>query len=123
MTTYAESSDVLTGGTWVLRGLVKVWQPDPEPEPEPVVDETPALTLVPEPVKVANLIACPTCGAKVGQGCRTPGGWSTRPHADRLAPRLCPCGARPEGARRYCEPCRIEARRETWRTYARNRAS
>jgi hypothetical protein len=116
MTRHAESSDVLTGGQWVVVRGVSRWVPDPAPV------EPPTLTVV-APLKPhwTTLVACPYCGARVAETCKTSGGGVTKPHARRLASRVCPCGAPVEKHKNYCEPCRAEARRYTRRLYASKR--
>lgn len=74
---------------WRRRGLVQVAAPAVETER-----------------KVHDLVACPTCRARVDECCRTPSGHTRPPHKSRLAPRLCPCGAPLARRRRYCDPCR-----------------
>jgi hypothetical protein len=114
MTRHAESSDVLTGGEWVVVRGVSRWVPDPEP--------LAPLALVPAPKPHWTLlIACPYCRARVAETCKTSGGGVTKPHASRLASRVCPCGAPLEKHKNYCDPCRAEARRYTWRLYASKR--
>lgn len=58
--------------------------------------------------KAAELIACPTCMAKVKESCKTSGGNVTAPHVDRLVPRRCECGGRVDAGKRVCEKCRVE---------------
>lgn len=57
-------------------------------------------------VNVHDLIACPTCGARVDESCRTTTHHRRTPHVDRLTPQLCPCGASRRGRfRTYCPRC------------------
>lgn len=95
---------------WERRGLVHVavhTTDEAPPTSEPKATLTPA--------QVARMIACPTCGARVHQACRTATGNATE-HVARLIPRRCLCGDVVEGSRTYCEACRISARRRTyWR--------
>lgn len=96
---------------WERRGLVQVAvaatnHPAPTGDPQ-----RQAVTAA----EVARMIACPTCGARVHQACRTATGNATE-HVARLIPRRCLCGDVVEGSRRYCEACRASARRRTyWR--------
>jgi len=80
------------------------------------------LRLVPElPTlpPLAELIACPTCHAKVTETCRTKSGHTTTPHHSRLAPRLCPCGELPISNGAYCRPCGFESIRVSKREHLR----
>jgi hypothetical protein len=116
MSRRAESSDVLTGGEWVVVRGVSRWVPDPAPI------EPPILTIVPLPKPHwTTLVACPYCGARVAETCKTSGGGVRKPHAGRLVARVCSCGAALAKHKNYCEPCRAEARRITWRLYASKR--
>jgi hypothetical protein len=98
----AESSDVLTGGRWVAVRGVSRWVPEYGPPIAPY----------------ATFIACTYCRAQVAETCKTSTGRSRTPHAGRLVSRLCPCGASVEKYKNYCELCRVEARRATWRKVA-----
>lgn len=120
MTRHAESSDVLTGGEWVVVRGVSRWVPQPPPAPQP-----PSLTLAPTPAAPAwtQLIACLECGAKVTETCKSPGGKTRPPHPGRLVARVCKCGADLAKFKNYCEPCRVEARRETSRSYMQRKRS
>lgn len=84
---------------WIQRGPIKVAVEVPD-EPPPVAAPEP------EPRRIHDLIACPTCHARVDETCRTRSGHTTTPHSSRLAPRLCPCGSQLAARRRYCDPCR-----------------
>lgn len=101
----------ITGGRWVTTGGVQRWVKAPKARRLPSTPTTP----------LAALIACPTCRARIDQQCTTSGGFVRIPHKSRLVSRRCPCGAIPKGRARYCETCRVERRRETWREYARDR--
>ena len=46
---------------------------------------------IPEPP--SGPIACPTCGARTTERCRTSSGESRLPHKHRSGPVMCPCGA------------------------------
>lgn len=83
-------------GQWAKKGLVRVWVPNDEPERD-------------TRTWLADLIACPTCHAKVTETCRTRSGHTTTPHGSRLAPRLCLCGSLLAPQRRLCDPCRKSA--------------
>lgn len=90
-----ESPETLDDGAWVLRGLVKVWQPTPEPPAPPA----------PKWVSVHDLIACPRCMARVDEPCRNRSARAAA-HPERLAPRLCSCGELVKHNARQCAPCR-----------------
>ena len=63
----------------------------------------------------AQLVACPTCGAKVNQQCRTSGGHPAASHKSRIVARLCDCGAKTAANKTMCDPCSQESRREVVR--------
>lgn len=90
--------DTLTGGHWApnSRG-VQVWVRD---DPAPVYIEPQ------RPVALDQMIACPTCHAKVTQTCRTKTGNRTHDHGSRIVPRMCPCGEPIDGRASYCAECR-----------------
>jgi hypothetical protein len=98
---------------WVRRGMILV----PVAVAEVRVEEVAAL----KPSKtrtrydVHRLIACPTCGAKADQRCRTAGGTPTANHADRLISVRCPCGEPVAPSCQYCPPCRDAARKQSYR--------
>lgn len=94
--------------TWVPRAGVLVAVQTEPPPPPPLVD-------------VHQLIACPTCRARVDETCKSATGHRTTPHASRLAPRLCPCGASLAPRRRLCDPCAAKALRVSKRDYLRRR--
>lgn len=103
-------SNALTGGEWRpdRRGILR-WHQIVE-----AVEESP----------VAPDVACPTCGAKTYQGCKSRNGASVGDHVARKGRPTCPCGAPRVGRRHYCDPCQAEARRESFRLYrARRRGS
>ena len=85
-------------GPWVQRGGIKVFV------------ETAA---EPKRYDLGQLIACPTCRAKVTETCRTKNGRRTTPHGSRLAPRLCPCGSLLGWKRRLCDSCRDRLEQES----------
>lgn len=91
-------------GTRVRRpGGIYVWQPTPKPKGRPKIRRTW------DEVRIwagEGLIACPTCGAKTSESCRTRTGHTTYAHKDRLVPRTCPCGADLPKHRKLCDPCR-----------------
>lgn len=64
---------------------------------------------------LAEMIACPYCGAKVSESCRSAGGNPRVPHTVRVVARLCTCGKPVEARHRMCNQCRKEARKETYR--------
>ncbi len=96
MTTYADSSDILTGGSWVNDRGVRRWVPNPPP-------------LAPAPV-----VACPTCGALKHETCRNTSGKVRTPHTGRDGVPMCRCGASKEPRKTYCEDCRVLSQRQTW---------
>lgn len=120
MTTHAESSDILTGGAWIVVRGVSRWVAEQSPADVAAEADEPNLAIV-GPPSVAGLIACPTCHARVGQTCRTKTGHTTTPHFSRLVPRLCQCGALLASKSRYCPPCRDEVNRVNKRDYLRRR--
>lgn len=91
-------------GRWVQRGLVKVW----EATPSPALD-------------VAQLIACPTCRARVTQSCRSSGGHPRAPHSTRLVSRRCACGSLLERKKSVCTFCRHENDQASKNAYGRRR--
>ena len=104
------SPDVLTDGHWeAVRGIQR-WVGDPGSEPRQTAS-TP----------FDQLIACPTCRARVDQSCRTAAGHTTTPHGNRLIQRCCPCGAKVAGRRRLCDPCHAEAKRQSNRIWRQRR--
>lgn len=115
MTTHADSSDILTGGAWVVVRGVSRWVAD-----EPVEDAEPTLTITPSAL---DLIACPYCNAKVTESCKNSSGRRREPHKDRLTRRLCQCGAIPAMWKTYCEPCRVKARDRSLRGRERRRVA
>ena len=102
----AESPDVLEDGAWIKRDHIMRWTPTAPPRPK---------------VDLSTLIACPTCHARIDQSCRTRSGHTTGEHANRIVRRKCPCGARLEGQRRYCDDCRDEANRVNKRAWRQRR--
>lgn len=100
------SPDVLDAGRWVFdpRTRIMRWLP----EVAPVERRRPT----------SGAAACSTCGATVTETCKTRRGQATKDHAARVGTRQCPCGADVERFKNYCEPCRVEARRVTWRKQA-----
>lgn len=105
-----DPNDGLPAGRWMRDTwgvLVFVEIPEPAPAPKPVK------------VNVALLVACPKCGVKVTQACRTAAGKTTNPHAARLVERRCDCGT-PVGAyKQLCEPCRRRSRAASQREFNR----
>ena len=96
------SPDVLDAGHWVPgRWGVRRWVAAPtELDAEPAPGD----------------IACPTCNAAVDDWCRRETGRVREPHPQRETERTCACGAPPLSRKsRYCEPCRAEVRKATWR--------
>lgn len=95
MTTYSPLFDVLANGEWVRRGLVWHWRQNaPEPTAVEVRDYRPH-----------DLIACPTCLARMDESCKTKGGWS---HTTRLVKRVCSCGTALRPPEKICGFCRAE---------------
>lgn len=96
-----ESPVTLTGGRWVTRGLIVVWEADPTVLPEPESDHP------------ADQIACPYCLAKASERCRTASGGRSGPHPQRILPRCCPCGGElSTRAAVICRQCRADRIRE-----------
>lgn len=95
--------DQLSDLEWVTIDGIKVARPRRR--------ATPAEPLT--PADVAQMIACPTCQAKVCEPCRTPAGNSTE-HVLRLVPRRCQCGALLAPKCTFCETCAEVARRRTY---------
>jgi hypothetical protein len=63
-------------------------------------------------VKITDLIACPTCHARITQACRArSGGPNGKPHPNRLVAQRCVCGAVKPRHRKLCPPCAKENRR------------
>lgn len=103
----------LDGGQWVTVRGIRRWQavaPAPEPKPKP---------------KLVDLIACPTCHARVGDRCLSRTGLpARRSHSTRLVPRLCECGEVMPGHRKFwCDKCYRNSLREAQREYAARRRS
>ena len=98
------SPDILAAGRWVQGrwGVLRWVAAPPEAAPEPR----------------AGVIVCPTCRATATETCKTARGNITKDHKERTAARQCPCGADVARFKNYCEPCRVEARRVTWRNQA-----
>ena len=71
-------------------------------------------------MNVHDLIACPTCHARVDQPCRSASGHTTT-HSNRLAPRLCPCGMTLKPRRTLCDWCATQSIKATKRAYARRK--
>lgn len=96
--------DAIEGMEWILVDGIKVARPRLRLTPdEPLTD-----------ADIAQMIACPTCRAKVCEPCHTATGNSTE-HRLRLIPRRCRCGGLlAPGRRRYCDPCAELARRQTY---------
>lgn len=94
-------TDITDLGRWVTRGLIVVWEAvEAEPTTHPV--------------------ACPTCGALSVERCKSSTGrLRGEPHRGRTIPLACQCGApRPSNKSPYCNDCRAEAKRATWRKIA-----
>ena len=92
-------------GRWVRHGAILVL----------VADD-----VEPAPPNLTGVRAC-WCGAAVNELCRSASGHTREPHPDRTVPRQCLCGAELARFRKMCDECAVEARRETWRSYARRR--
>lgn len=96
MTTYAPLSDMLANGEWVRRGMVWRWiQNEPEPLPEPITRNP------------HDLIACPTCYARMDEFCKRPNGRG-HSHDTRLVKRVCSCGMPVRSREPMCGFCRAE---------------
>lgn len=88
----------LANGRWVRRSGVQVWVANPVLEPK-------RPTFVPH-----ELIACPTCLARMDEKCRQPDGANRRRTcAARLVKRVCSCGGRVRHKEEVCGFCRAEA--------------
>lgn len=85
---------------WQRRGLILVAKP---PTPPPMTERR---------RDIGDLIACPSCHARVTECCRTKSGHTTRDHSCRLVPRLCPCGTPLLPRKRYCVPCGVRIDKE-----------
>lgn len=98
----------LSGGQWVpdRRGVMR-WEQTEE--------------VLPEPTPIHELIACPTCHARVDETCKTATGRITTPHGSRLTPRLCGCGVVLAKQKRLCSPCAEESSRVSKRDYLRRK--
>lgn len=95
-------SDEIAQLEWVTVDGIKVARPRRRASPsEPLTD-----------ADVAQMIACPTCLAKVCEPCRTASGNATE-HQLRLIPRRCRCGSLLTG-RLYCDACAATARKRTY---------
>ena len=105
-----ESPNVLADGAWRFDPWrrVQVWV------------ETPGAQRV-EEVDLSELLACPTCHARVDQTCRTKSGHRTTPHGNRIVPRQCKCGRALAPRKRFCDECRAETRRSTKRAWDQRR--
>lgn len=99
MTFYADDYDVLAGGEWVQRGMVWRWQADPDIQPEPE----------PKSYRPHDLIACPTCLARMDEKCRNNDvARPTRDHEARLVKRVCSCGGSVRPREAMCRLCEVE---------------
>lgn len=72
-------------------------------------------------MNIHDLIACPTCHARLDESCRTPSGHTTTEHGSRLAGRRCPCGMALAPRRRLCDLCRDEYLQEGKNAHGRRR--
>lgn len=62
-----------------------------------------------------QLVACPTCGARLAEGCKTRTGNPTTNHVARVTSRRCVCGSTLEPHHLYCsDACRQDARKATY---------
>lgn len=91
MTTYAIDHG-LVNGKWVQRGMVWRW-----------VQNAPVSTV--RTYEPSELIACPTCRARMDERCRTSDGAS---HKRRLVKRVCSCGGPVRPREPMCGFCRAE---------------
>lgn len=98
----ADDGVELTDGQWVTVGAIKKWVPNPTALP--VVDEPDPPTLLPR-----DLIACPTCLAKMDERCE--GMSRGRSHSARLVKRVCSCGDSLRPGEPMCGLCRVEQER------------
>jgi hypothetical protein len=101
MTTYSPVTDILANGEWVRDGLIWRWvQNQPEPE------EADPPTYQPH-----DLIACPTCHARMDEHCKRKSGRQNE-HSTRLVKRVCVCGGPVRPREPMCGWCRAEAERK-----------
>src|SRR5690349_21088730 len=88
----------LTDVEWVTVRGIKRARPI-QRAPQPTIEPASAL---------ADLIACPTCHAKITEVCRTPSGHSTDEHDTRIVSRRCGCGDPIPPRCKYCPTCRAK---------------
>lgn len=111
MNATAYDDEALPDGRWLpVRGILRFVATDPHARPDV------------EPTKpLAELIACPTCRAKVVESCRTATGGFRSPHTTRLVGRRCACGSTLAPRKSVCPTCRQETDDRARLTYARRR--
>lgn len=114
----------LVGGSWKpVRGVLR-WVPDAETVARDELEELRQRTRRgKKPTSGGDLVACPTCLARLSETCKTRGGNPTNPHRERLASRRCVCGDLLAPRKVYCEPCRQRARKNTYRSREVRRAT
>lgn len=104
----------LEGGTW--RNDNGVWRWSTAVAPAEVADLRARMRPQPRrPIDVHRYVACPTCGARADERCHATGGTPRSNHAARIISVRCPCGEPVEHRKLYCEPCRVRARKQTYR--------
>lgn len=106
------TTDALEHGEWRTIDGIQRWTPTAA-----------SLTRTLAGLRFVDLIACPTCRARIAQSCKTKAGNPREPHVTRLVPRRCPCGARLAARKTYCEDCRRKARKATYKRRERRQAT
>lgn len=102
MTTLSIADIPLVNGQWIRRGMVVVWQQNPKAEVEPD-EQRPTYN-------PSELIACPTCHARMDESCeKRDGSVRRRSHGSRLVKRVCSCGGPVRPREPMCGFCRAEA--------------
>jgi hypothetical protein len=88
--------DALTNGQWVRRGLIWAWVENPHK-----LGDRPSWN-------PHDLIACPTCHARMDERCKTRLGKSAQSHDSRLVARVCGCGGPIRAREPMCGFCRAD---------------
>lgn len=104
----------LSDGTW--RNVKGVWRWSADVTPNEVADLKASMKPTPRrPIEVHRYVACPVCLARADERCRASGGTPRKNHAARIISVRCPCGDPVKWRKLYCEPCRLRARKQTYR--------